>query len=60
MSEFPSGNIKEWLGGEKPFKDRVKNTVHLIKHHPLMPANVAVKELWIDPEKGTRLETEVS
>lgn len=60
MLEFPTGDIKEWLGEEKPIEDRVENTVHLIKHHPLMPSNVRVKEIWIDQEKGNRLENEVS
>lgn len=60
MSEFPPGTIKEWLGGDERFKERVKNTVHLIKHHPLMPSNIGVKEIWIDHEKGTGLEIEVS
>jgi carbonic anhydrase len=60
MPEFASGNIKEWLETAGSLKDRVKNTVNLIQHHPLMPANVKVKELWVDQELENQLEIEVS
>jgi carbonic anhydrase len=60
MSEFTSGNLQEWLAADGSLKDRVKNTVNLIQHHPLMPSNVKVKELWVDQEFEHQLEIEVS
>lgn len=60
MTEFPAGNIKEWLEADGSLMERVKNTVNLIQHHPLMPSNVKVKELWVDQGLENQLEIEVS
>ncbi|WML52661.1 hypothetical protein RCG17_25395 [Neobacillus sp. PS3-12] len=60
MTEFTAGNIKEWLEADGSLMERVKNTVNLIQHHPLMPSNVKVKELWVDQELENQLEIEVS
>jgi carbonic anhydrase len=60
MTEFTAGNIKEWLESDGSLMERVKNTVNLIQHHPLMPSNVKVKELWVDQELENQLDIEVS
>lgn len=60
MTEFTAGNVKEWLEADGSLKDRVENTVHLIQHHPLMPSNIRVKELWLDEDLENQLEFEVS
>lgn len=40
MPEFTGGNIREWLEGSQDFKD----TVQLIRNHPLLPSHVKVTE----------------
>ncbi|MBO0962424.1 carbonic anhydrase [Neobacillus sp. MM2021_6] len=53
--EFPTGTVSEWLQGGKTLRDGVQKTVHTIRHHPLLPSHVKVKELFIkqDNEKLT-------
>lgn len=52
--EFPVGSIKEWLAGGKGSKEELQKTVNMIKRHPLMPADIKVKELFIDPKEVNR------
>jgi carbonic anhydrase len=52
--EFPEGNIGKWLEGGNTSADDVRNSVHVIRNHPLMPSNVKVTELWIDYENEKR------
>lgn len=51
--EFPVGTVSEWLQGDKTLRDDIQKTIHIIRHHPLMPSHVKVKELFIkkDNEK---------
>ncbi|OCA91579.1 carbonic anhydrase [Bacillus sp. FJAT-27225] len=44
--------IKQWLHGFDSVTDSVKHSVDTIKKHPLMPADVPVHGLVIDPETG--------
>jgi carbonic anhydrase len=50
MPEFPEGNIREWLEGSKTLTNDGLNSVNVIRHHPLMPSDVKVKELFFDKE----------
>jgi len=45
-------NIKEWLHGFDNVTDSVEHSVGIIKNHPLMPKDVPVHGLVIDPKTG--------
>lgn len=45
-------NISQWLHGFENVTDSVKHSVEMIKKHPLMPADVPVHGLVINPETG--------
>ncbi len=45
-------DIKKWLHGFDSVEDSVKESVELIKNHPLIPDDIAVHGLIIDPETG--------
>ncbi|WP_027624100.1 beta-class carbonic anhydrase [Clostridium lundense] len=45
-------NLKNWLHGFDCVTDSVKKSVSIIKNHPLMPKDVFVHGLIIDPETG--------
>ena len=45
-------NIKEWLHGFDNVTDSVEHSVGIIKNHPLMPKEVPVHGLVIDPKTG--------
>ncbi|ANA82163.1 carbonic anhydrase [Paenibacillus vortex V453] len=44
--------LSKWLRGFDNITDGVKNTVDLIKKHPLLPPNVPVHGMVIDPNTG--------
>jgi len=45
-------NIKEWLHGFDNVTESVEHSVGIIKNHPLMPKDVPVHGLVIDPKTG--------
>lgn len=45
-------NLDKWLHGFDDVEDSVKNSVETIKHHPLLPKNIPVHGLIIDPVTG--------
>ena len=45
-------NIKKWLHGFDSVEDSIKESVELIKKHPLIPKDVKVHGLIMDPETG--------
>lgn len=45
-------NLKEWLHGFDDVKDSIKHDIDIIVNHPLMPKNVYVHGLVINPETG--------
>lgn len=45
-------DIKRWLHGFESVEDSVKESVRVLKNHPLMPAGVRVHGLVISPETG--------
>jgi carbonic anhydrase len=45
-------DIKEWLHGFDNVQDSVAHSVEIVKNHPLMPKDVPVHGLVIDPATG--------
>lgn len=45
-------DIKKWLHGFNSVEESVKESVELIKNHPLMPKDINVHGLIIDPTTG--------
>ena len=45
-------DIKKWLHGFDSVEESVKESVELIKNHPLIPKDITVHGLIIDPETG--------
>lgn len=45
-------DIKKWLHGFDSVEESVKESVDLIKNHPLIPNDIKVHGLIIDPETG--------
>lgn len=45
-------DIKKWLHGFNSVEESVKESVELIKNHPLLPKDIFVHGLIIDPETG--------
>ncbi|HEX7056121.1 MAG TPA: carbonic anhydrase [Bacilli bacterium] len=45
-------DLHRWLTGFANVEDGVANSVRIIRNHPLLPANVQVHGMIIDPETG--------
>jgi carbonic anhydrase len=45
-------DVKKWMRGFSKVEDSVSNSVDIIKNHPLLPGNVPVHGLVINPETG--------
>lgn len=45
-------NVKNWLHGFDSVEESIKDSVRLIKNHPLIPEGISVHGLAIDPETG--------
>ena len=45
-------NLKKWLSGFDCVEESVKNSVALIRRHPLLPKGLSVHGLIIDPHTG--------
>lgn len=45
-------DLSKWLTGFQCVEESVKNSVHLIKNHPLMPNNIAIHGMVIHPGTG--------
>ncbi len=52
-------NIRKWLHGFNSVEESIKESVELIKNHPLIPKDIKVHGLIIDPETG-KLEVVVN
>lgn len=57
--EYSGIDLKKWLHGFDCLNDSIKESVLAIKNHPLMPKNISVHGLIIDPETG-KLEVMVN
>ena len=45
-------NLMRWLTGFDNVRDSVVNSVSIVRNHPLLPADILVHGLIIDPETG--------
>lgn len=45
-------DIKKWLQGFNSVEESIKESVELIKNHPLIPKDIKIHGLIIDPETG--------
>lgn len=45
-------DLESWLSGFSSVEESVKNSVHMIKNHPLISTEILVHGLVIDPETG--------
>jgi carbonic anhydrase len=45
-------DVKKWLHGFNSVEDSIKESVELIKNHPLVPKDIKVHGLIIEPETG--------
>lgn len=45
-------NIDTWLTGFTEVEDSVKHSVAVVKNHPLLPTNIPIHGLIIDPKTG--------
>jgi len=45
-------SLNRWLSGFESIADSVTNSVNVIKNHPLLPSDIPVHGLIIDPETG--------
>ncbi|WP_053217092.1 beta-class carbonic anhydrase [Virgibacillus senegalensis] len=45
-------NLAEWLGSYQKVEDMVKESVHTIESHPLLPEDIPVHGLILDPDTG--------
>lgn len=50
--EYSGIDLEKWFGGFDSVTDSVKESVSIIKNHPLMPKDVFVHGLIIDPKTG--------
>ena len=50
--EYTGINLKKWLHGFDCVNDSVKESTCIIKNHPLIPKDILVHGLIIDPETG--------
>ena len=52
MDKYAGINIEEWLSCFENVEGSVRNSVNMIKKHPLLPMATPVHGLVIDPETG--------
>ncbi|MDC3417681.1 beta-class carbonic anhydrase [Aquibacillus salsiterrae] len=45
-------NVEDWIKGFDKVEDSVKNSVEVIRNHPMLPPSIPVHGLVIDPETG--------
>ena len=50
--EYAGINLKKWLHGFESVQESVRNSVSVIRNHPLVPRAVPVHGLIIDPSTG--------
>ncbi|WP_028781873.1 beta-class carbonic anhydrase [Thalassobacillus devorans] len=50
--DYAGVNVNNWLQGFESVEESVKNSVEILRNHPLLPQNTPVHGLVIDPETG--------
>jgi carbonic anhydrase len=56
--EFAGVDLQKWLHGFDNVIDSVKENIEIIRNHPLIPNNIPIHGLVIDPETG-KLDLEI-
>ncbi|MBA2873904.1 beta-class carbonic anhydrase [Thermaerobacillus caldiproteolyticus] len=52
MLKYSGVDLENWLKGFDSVEESVKHSVNMLKNHPLLPPNVPVHGLIIDPHTG--------
>jgi carbonic anhydrase len=52
MLKYSGVDLENWLKGFDSVEESVKHSVNMLKNHPLLPSNVPVHGLIIDPHTG--------
>ena len=50
--EHAGVNLQQWLTGFESPEDGVRKSVAVVRNHPLLPKDVPIHGLMIDPETG--------
>lgn len=58
MMEYCDINLSSWLSGFDDGKDAVRRSVHIVKHHPLIPHDIVVRGFIIHSTTGELTEVE--
>ena len=58
MMEYCDVNLTAWLSGFDDGKDAVRRSVHIVKHHPLIPHDIVVRGFIIHSTTGELQEVE--
>ena len=58
MMEYCNVDLQSWLSGFDDVEQSVRGSVHLVKHHPLVPKDVVVRGFIIDSVTGKLTEFE--
>ncbi|GAB7388778.1 carbonic anhydrase [Bacillaceae bacterium] len=51
-SEFPPGDLKEWLKGSRTVADGIKQSIRMIRQNPLIPSCVQVDGFLLNMKSG--------
>ena len=46
--EFSSDNIHEWLNGESDIHQSIKQSIHQVSNHPLIPPGITINGMTIN------------
>lgn len=52
MIKYCGINLNEWLSGFTDTSDAIKETIEIIKNHPLIPADITVRGFIMDSTTG--------
>ena len=58
MMEYCDINLREWLSGFDCVEQAVRQSVHIVKHHPLIPNDITVRGFLMDSTTGYFTEYE--
>ena len=56
MMEYCDINLRSWLSGFNDTEEAVRKSVHLVKHHPLVPQDLIVRGFIMDSVTGQLTE----
>lgn len=58
MMEYCDINLRDWLSGFDCVEQSVRQSVHIVKHHPLIPNDITVRGFLMDSTTGKFTEYE--